>query len=331
MTQLTHLGRAIDLSVPSNRQIVALATGALATYIAGAIRRDEPTEEETACLELIGRGQGGPYGQLARWLPFSEPDDHIRLLRIASALASSLTVFSTWSLAREVLPDQPALATIAAALIAAQPSVVAGARRVNLTTIQRLAAVGTLTLITRIASRSTGKPPTALDIGAVTAVTGVAALLDTGLHALLPTLALAVGYDARRDGAWSAGARRAALPALATVALAAADALDRLPDAPHASTAASDQFADRLIAILGGLGAAIGLLAQRHERLRSRADDGSRLSRDAVQFARWLTVGWTALRLAQRHGHPAGVALAPLSIGLVGGAATLGRLARQRT
>ncbi len=331
MAQVTHLGRPIDLRVPSNRQIVALATGALATYIAGALRRDEPTAAEYACLEAIGRGQGGLYGYMARWLPFSEPDDHIRALRIASALASGVTVFATWSLAREVLPDQPELATIAATLVAVQPSVINGARRVNFTTIQRLAAVGTLTLIARIASRSTGKSPTALDIGVVTGVTGVAALLDTGLHALLPALALAAGYDARRDGSWPAVARRAALPGLATVALAAADALDALPDEPHASLPASDESADRFMAILGALGAAIGLLAQRNEHVRSRADDGSRMSTDAVQFARWLATGWTAFRLAQRHGKPAGVALAPLCVGLVGGAATLGRLARRRT
>jgi hypothetical protein len=53
------------------------------------------------------------------------------------------------------------------------------------------------------------------------------------------------------------------------------------------------------------------------------------MSTDAAQFARWLTAGWTALRLAQRHGQPAGVALAPLCVGLVGGAAALGRLARR--
>jgi hypothetical protein len=107
-------------------------------------------------------------------------------------------VFLSWALARELDPDQPASAGVAAA--ASVVLLLAG--------LPDLVALVALLAATRIVSRSTGKPPTVLDAVFLTALAVACVRGSTGVPAA-GTLAAALFADRRlpgpspRGGAWS--------------------------------------------------------------------------------------------------------------------------------
>ncbi len=155
MARVTAIGRAIDLSYRSNRYVVA-ASGA-----AGAI----------AGLVALTAGDG--FGTA-----------------VASGLVAGLAAFTAWAVAREIDPDDPTVAALAApvaaiALPIGEPY---------------LAAVFTVLLLTRITARTTGLAPKPAD---ALLVVGLAGYVATTPYGLIATggLAVAAGLDAGLDGA----------------------------------------------------------------------------------------------------------------------------------
>ena len=152
---------------PSNRQVVVL-TGAFlsAAALAGQLRPIPAGDVEQALLDSVLAGDTSLYGRIAATLaaPFGGAAWRLRALRGFNAVVGAVTVFATWALARELLPDQPELAAPAAALLALQPAVWRGASQAGPTGLELLGAAGELVLICRIASRSTGQSPTPLRV-----------------------------------------------------------------------------------------------------------------------------------------------------------------------
>jgi hypothetical protein len=311
------------MAYPSNRQVVVL-TGAFlaAAALAGQLRPIPASDAEQALLDSVLAGDTSLYGRIAATLaaPFDGAARRLRALRGFSAVVGAVTVFATWALARELLPDQPELAAPAAALVALQPAVWRSGSQAGPTGLELLGAAGELVIICRIATRSTGQSPTPLDSLLVAASAVGVGLLRGQLRGLAALLALAAGYDAARDHAW--------LRLLIGVGSALGAGMASTVAAPNFPPPAGEPSpagarAALATAAAGGLGSALALLLHDRAGVRSRADNGARLSTAAVRLARWLVAGWVALRLAQRDQHSALDTLAPLSIGFVAGVAAI--------
>jgi len=329
----SHLGRAIDPAYSSNRQILQLSRTLLAAAgLAGLLRPIHDAGPERALLAALQAGDRSQYGRMYGWVarlltaPFADPSLQIRVLRGYNALLSVSVVFTTWALAREVLPDQAELATPAAALIALQPAVWQLATSADPRALEVLCSNGLLLPICRIASRSTGMPPTMLDYFLVAAGSASGELIAPELRPLPWLLALATGYDALRDGDW----RRALLGAGA----ASVGALPALVQRRHGGRSMPQlaqvhgmptgaQRALHALMIVGLLGMVVALALDGQAVVRSEADNGDPLATEAVQVARGLAISWAALRLAQRDDRAVLDALAPLCIGAVAGIAAL--------
>jgi hypothetical protein len=329
----SHLGRAVDPAYPSNRQILRLSGALLAAAgLAGLLRPIHDDGPERALLAALRADEHSRYGRMYRWAtralmaPFANPSLQIRVLRGYNALLSVAVVFTGWAQAREVLPDQPELATPAAALIALQPAVWQLATSADPRALEVLCSTGMILTICRIASRTTGMSPTTRDYCLTAVGAACGELIAPELWPLPWLLALANGYDALRAGDW----RRALLGAGTASAGAVPALLQRwrggrsapkmvqLQARPRAS-----QRALQLVTIGGLLGMAVALALDGPAVVRSEADTGEPLATEAVQLARGLAIGWAALRLAQGDDRAALDALAPLSIGAVAGVAAL--------
>lgn len=321
MTELrSNLGRKIDPSLPSNRRILTLTGAYLACATAAGLLRGAPDESERATLEAIRAGDGGVYERVAGALlaPISAPTLRVRALRAGNALIGALGVFTTWALAREILPDQPDLAAPAAALAGLNPAIWRLATHADPLALEMLNASGILMIACRIASGSVGPAPTTLDQITVAAGGAFGALAAPELAELPALLALALGYAALRQGDRMGALRGsgAALSGMLPAALLRRGG--RVGGMPEASRRALG------IAAAGGLLGTIASLALRGgDAVRSRADDGTPMANEAVQATRGLALGWVALRLARRDERAALDVLAPLCCGIVAGVAAL--------
>jgi hypothetical protein len=327
----SHLGRVIDPTYPSNRQIMRLSGALLAAAgLAGLLRPIQDAGPEHALLAALRSGEHSQYGRMYRWgaraltAPFANPSLQIRILRGYNALLSVLVVFTAWAQAREVLPDQPELATPAAALIALQPAVWQLATSADPRAFEALCSTGMLLTICRIASRSTGLSPTTRDYCLSAVGTASGALIAPELWPLPWLLALATGYDAVRASDW-----RRALLGIGSASAGALPALlhrrrgDRSTPQQSQALPMEAQRALQVVAVGGLLGMAVASALGGQASVRSEADTGEPLATEAVQVARGLALGWAALRLAQRDDRAVLDALAPLSIGAVAGVAAL--------
>lgn len=108
------------------------------------------------------------------------------LAAVGRGLAFGVGTFLTWAIARELHPDRPLAARNA--VLAYLPAMVLGA--------PALAAVVAVLLAARITLRSTGRPPTPLDLVVLVALAGFAATSAPGFVAGL-ALAWAVFDDGR--------------------------------------------------------------------------------------------------------------------------------------
>lgn len=110
------------------------------------------------------------WSGLARPLAWSAPSNRAAIVISAGTaltrrhgLWPAAEAFATWALARELAPDFPPLAVVAAAVDALRsrrPAVAAAAR-------ERTVTRGLLATAARIATRSTGRAPTPLDRAAL--------------------------------------------------------------------------------------------------------------------------------------------------------------------
>jgi hypothetical protein len=323
---ISHLGRTIDPALPSNRHILALSGAFLAAAgLAGLLRPVPGDDAERALLEAAQPGECSVYGRIAAVLvtPFKQPAERVRVLRGVNALLTTTAVFSTWALARELLPDQPELAELAAALFSIQPAVWRLASRADPAAFDLLGTSGLLMVISRIATRSAGQLPTPLDNLWVAGGAAGVALLDRRLRPLLLLLALAAGYDAARDQAWQALILGVGTAAVAAAATAVLDAAGLICPAPPSALSTAALRALGATAALGLTGIGAALLLHGREDVRSRADNGAPLAAEAVWTARWLAIGWTVLRISRRDQRAALDTLAPLCVGAVAGVAAI--------
>ena len=106
---------------------------------------------------------------IGRPIAWSVPSNRAAMVIAAGAaltrrrgLWPAAEAFATWALTRELVPDWPALATVAAAVDAlASWRTYGPARR------DRAVTRGLMTMAARVASRSTGRAPTWLDLAAL--------------------------------------------------------------------------------------------------------------------------------------------------------------------
>lgn len=303
-----------------------------AAGLAGQLRPIHDAGSERALLAALQAGDRSQYGRMYGWAarlltaPFADPSLQIRVLRGYNALLGVSVVFTAWALAREVLPDQPELATPAAALLALQPAMWQLATSADPRALEVLCSTGMLLTICRLASRSTGMSPTTLDSFLVAAGTASGELIAPELRPLPWLLALATGYDALRDGDW-----RKALLGVGTASAGALPALlqrwrggrSTPPAAQLQARPISGQRTLQAVTLVGLLGMVIAVALDGRASVRAEADNGDPLATDAVQLARGLAISWAALRVAQRDDRAVLDALAPLSIGAVAGIAAL--------
>ena len=268
MKLVTHLGRPIDITSASNRWVVGLT-------VAGAV----------AGLALPG--DRSP---------------------VRSMIETALTVFLTWALVRELAPDQPTHASVAAVL--------SGAISVW-SADTSLIALGGLMLAARILVRTTGLWPRLTDILAVGVMVGVFARTPlawaTGL-AVAAAIALDTGLSkpAPSSHTWLA----AAVGVAVTLSAVLSDALPRTWASPP------------LLAIAAMAAVAVAIWLAPVLPLVSTVDYGSeRLEPNRLLVARRLITATLAVgvaaggTVAAPSSYPAWVALAVVALG-----ATLPRL-----
>lgn len=172
--------RPFDLRLPSNRFVLLASVLALVGVVALRALIGAPTPV----------GRGGEAG---------------------------FTVLLSWALARELDPDEPASATVAAfAGLLILP-----------TGTPSLGVVTTLLFAIRVVTRTTGGPPSGLDLLWLAALAGYSARASGGFLSGL-ALALALAWDSRRSGRSGQ-----ALCAIASAALAVGAAASRATLAPH--------------------------------------------------------------------------------------------------
>lgn len=164
---VTTLGRPIDPRYPSNRTILVL----------------------------------GSVGTAAGYLRWSTDDLWESL--VAAGLVGVLVVM-TWAFAREIDPDRPTAATVAAILALGVALFVES--------IAVLPIVG-LMVAGRVLIRSTGKPPTALDLIALTAGSFILGRTGAGWVAAL-VLAFAIARDRSLPGLRTSRLARIVVPFL---------------------------------------------------------------------------------------------------------------------
>jgi hypothetical protein len=225
-----------------------------------------------------------------------------------------------------VLPDQPELATPAAALLALQPAVWQLATSADPRALEVLSANGLLLPICRIASRSTGMSPTTLDYFLVAAGAASGELIAPELWPLPWLAALATGYDALRAGDWRRallGSGVASIGVLPALLQRWRGGRSTPQPAQLRAVPTSTQSALHAVVISGLLGMAVAVALGGQASVQSNADNGDPLATEAVQMARGLAISWAALRMAQHDDRAVLDALAPLCIGAVAGAAAL--------
>lgn len=236
MSRFTHLTRPFDLSKPSNAWVIGLT---LAAAVAG----------------LVLPGDRTP---------------------MAAILQNAITVFLTWALARELDPDRPTTASIAA---------LAGGVAVVVTGETSLAGLVGLLAGTRILMRSTGRLPLLTDIVVVGVFVGVFAR-DPVTWATGLMVAAAVAGDALLPepapgrNAWLA----VAIGVSVTLTVVISEALPRSWEAP-----------DAVSLIYAAAGIVAGTTA-RALPLISTADRGSALLLAVrLRVSRWMVVGAATL------------------------------------
>lgn len=102
-----------------------------------------------------------------------------------SAIPVALTVFLTWALTRELDPDRPSAALVAAAI---------GGSIVIVTGDTAVAALGLAMVATRIVVRTTGLPPKLSDV-VVVGVVAIVAVSSPFTWAAATAVAVAIGID----------------------------------------------------------------------------------------------------------------------------------------
>ncbi len=219
--------------------------------------------------------------------------------------------FLAWAIARELDPDRPRSAQLA--LLAYLPAAALGAPALAASTVLLLAA--------RVTLRSTGRPPTLVDLGALVLFAGMASTTAAGLVAA-GGLAWAL-HDDRR------------LP-------------DPAPDVPHEVAAIATVAVAILVTVVTGSfldtwrGPGLAELAwlavtiaavtrlRRPAVLHSHDDRGrGRLHPARLTHARWLVVAALAVSVVWAGGQ-AVAGLAPASAALVGTALVAPRLLTRR-
>ena len=146
---------------------------------------------------------------------------------VPSGVEAGFTVLLSWALARELDPDEPASATVAA--FAGLLILPAG--------LPSLGAVTTLLFAIRVVTRTTGAPPTGLDLLWLPALAGYSARTSGGFLSGL-ALALALAWDFRRSGR-----SRQALCAVASAVITVGVGVARGTLAPHIAIPTRGQWA----------------------------------------------------------------------------------------
>ncbi len=264
MAAITGLGRPIDPRLPSNRHAVA------ASAAAGAV----------AFLVVIVGGDG--LGDALRW-----------------GVRGGLASFLAWATARELDPNHPASAAIAApvalvALLAGPPS---------------LFAVAAALLATRIVVRTTGLWPTWPDLVAMVGLAGLAGWQAHGVWAGV-ALAGALAIDTRLPRPAPVRSLAVAGAALASALLAAAvgDGIGGGWEAPGLEQV-----------LVLGLGAA-GVLGLRTGVGDSTGDSTARPLDDTRLRAGRLVAAAILLATGLAAGGPGIAALSPLGAAFAAGA-----------
>ena len=263
---------------------------------------------------LYGRG-----ARLALGLG-GDPAIGMRVLRLWQAVGGAGAVFSTWALARELLPDQAALAAPAAAVVALQPATWQAASEVDPMMLSLGLATGNLIAITRVVSRSTGMPATVLDAVTLAAGSALATLADSRLASLPVIAAAGLAYDSGRDRHYGAAVARGGL---ALAGGAGAVVLGRRSRLSRPRRRRLRPLARRVLqatVAAGALGLVALAAAAPGEHIRSRADNGLSMQREAVLVARALALSWAVFSAASARGATPLYALPPLAVAVVGGA-----------
>lgn len=236
MSRFTHLARRFDLTLPSNVWAIGLT---LAGAVAG----------------LVVPGDRTP---------------------IAAVLQNAVTIFLTWALARELDPDRPLTAAIAA---------LAGGAAVAITGETSLAGLAGLLIGSRILVRTTGMLPLLTDLVAVGVFVGIFAR-DPVTWATGLMVAAAVAGDtllpepAPARNAWLA----VAIGVSVTLTVVLSEALPRSWEIPDAVS---------LIYAAGGI---VAGTAARALPLTSTADRGSALLLAVrLRIVRWMVVAVATL------------------------------------
>jgi len=321
--QASHLVRPLDLAYPSNRAAVVLAAASAACYAAAGLLRPAPPDGDEGELVLaMDAGDRSLYSRGARLALGLDGDPAIgtRVLRVLQAVGGAGAVFSTWALARELLPDQPQLAAPAAAVAAVQPAVWQAAAEVDPALLSLGLAMATLVTASRVASRSTGLAATTLDAVTLAGLGALATLADRRLASLPAIAAAALAYDSARDRRYGDAVVRSAI---ALAAGGGAVALARRVPLSQPRRRRVQTFAIRALQATVAAGA-VGLLALAAtvpaERIRSRSDNGMPYRREAVLVARGLALGWPVFSAAASRDATPLYALPPLAVAAVGGA-----------
>lgn len=230
---------------------------------------------------------------------------HDVLAAVGRGLAYGVGAFLAWAIAREVAPDRTLVAKLAVA--AYLPAMLLG--------LPILSGLFTLLLAVRIVVRSTGLPPTRVDLGVLVLLAIVASTTSTGFIA---ALALAYAVHADRKLPEPADDRTHEIVAVVIVAVALA------------TTVVSGAFLTEWVGIAFGGAVAVAAVAAAATRFRARevratADlTGEGLWLERLVHARRLLLVTLAVALVWGGGE-AVAGLAPAGAAVVGTAlATIG-------